>query len=376
MTETASAAAGLERGLARRAAMDLGLGIGSGLAGGAAGSLLGGIAAWILLPLGQDYVSLASVVTRVVIALGVIVAGAMLARYDRLPLKIGAGALVGAPVGVIFGGVSWVGVEWAMGLGAVAGLAGLVLGLTQIPALARREFNAYFLSPVAYVVATVFLFFFGLILYLNLSWPGAPASLAGPMGFITVFLLPIIAPVLTMRLLAEEKRSGTIEVLMTAPVRDWEVVTAKFLSALAAFAMILVPTLIHVLALYLVSEQGPAPGPLIGGYMGMILTEAVFLSLGLLASAMSRDQIVAAIVGFAFSFAVFLVGFVHGLDMSNNWFEVDSFARTFFEFISYGRHMEMFARGKIETRNIFFFLSLTVFVLFLTVRVVESRKWR
>ena len=79
---------------------------------------------------------------------------------------------------------------------------------------------------------------------------------------------------------------------------------------------------------------------------------------------------------FAFSFGVFLAGFINNIDVRNNWFEDESFGRKFFEFISYFRHFEMFGRGKIETRSIFFFLSLIVFVLFLTVRVVESRKWR
>ncbi len=377
MAEAASAVARSETPPGARAAMDFGLGVGAGLASGAIGAALGRVAAWGLLAFGQDYVSLGSVVTRVVIALGVIVAGVILARYDRLPLMIGAGAMVGGPVGVVFGGVAWSGLVWALALGAAFGGVGFLLGLTQIPPLARREFNAYFLSPVAYVVATIFLFVFGLVLYLNLAYAPRPsASLSDPIGWATIFLLPIVAPILTMRLLAEEKRSGTIEVLMTAPVRDWEVVAAKFAAALAVFGMILAPTLIHVLTLYLVSQRGPAPGPLIGGYLGIGLTAGVFLSLGLLASALSRDQIVAVIVGFALSLGVFIIGLVSQLDQYNNWFSDYPFARKFSEFISYGRHMDMFLQGKIETRSIFFFLSLIVFILFLTVRVVESRKWR
>ena len=373
----ATIAPALEGSSGRRTAIGLALGIGSGVASGAAGALLGGIAAWSLLGFGKDYVTLSSVVTRVMIALAIIIAGVMLARYDRLPLTIGAGALVGGPVGVVFGGVAWSGLGWALALGAGFGVLGFLLTCTQIPPLVRRELNAYFLSPVVYVVATIFLLIFGLMLYLSLSYAPRPvASLNGPMAVVTGILLPIMAPILTMRLLAEEKRSGTIEVLMTAPVRDWEVVTAKFLSALSAFGMILAPTLIHVLALYLVSQRGPAPGPLIGGYLGILLTAALFLSLGLLASALSRDQIVAAIIGFALALGVFLLGVVSQLDQYNDWFSEYPFARKFSEFVSYGRHMDLFLQGKIETRSVFFFVSLVVFILFLTVRLVESRKWR
>ncbi len=384
MGEAAAVVAGPDTTRLKRAAVDLGTAVGSGVAGGIAGTLVAWVPAFLLTFAGSDYASVGSAVARVLVAGAFIAAGIVLARMDRLPLVMGLGAVAGAAVGALFGPRSMEGFGALVGAfgpgvlwGAIAGVVGFGLAFTQVPALMRRELNSFFCSPIAYVVGTVFLSFFGLFYFLGLVNPGgAEASLSGPMGSLTFFLLPIIAPVLTMRLLAEEKRSGTIEVLMTAPVRDWEVVVAKFLAALTAFLVMLVPTLVHVLALYFVSERGPASAPLIGGYLGMSLTAALFLSLGILASALSRDQIVAAIVGFAFSFGVFLMSLFEYLAQVFGWFTGNEAARKLLENISYFRHFEGFGKGLIDSRSIIYFLSLTVFVLFLAVRAVESRKWR
>jgi ABC-2 type transport system permease protein len=384
MGEAAAVVAAPDTARLKRAAVDLGTAVGAGAAGGIAGTFVAWLPAFLLTFAGSDYASVGSAVARVLVAGAFIAAGIVLARLDRLPLVIGLGAVAGAAVGALFGpraiegfgtvvGAFGPGVLW----GIVAGAIGFGLSFTQIPPLMRRELNAFFCSPIAYVVGTVFLFFFGLFYFLGLVNPGgAEASLSGPMGTLTFFLMPIIAPVLTMRLLAEEKRSGTIEVLMTAPVRDWEVVVAKFLAALTAFLVMLVPTLVHVLALYFVSERGPASAPLIGSYLGMTFTAALFLSLGILASALSRDQIVAAIMGFAFSFGVFLMSVLEYLAQVFGWFTDNESARKLLENISYFRHFEGFGKGLIDSRGIIYFLSLIVFVLFLAVRAVESRKWR
>ncbi|MHC5055683.1 MAG: ABC transporter permease [Planctomycetota bacterium] len=384
MGEAAAVAAGSDGARLKRAAVEFGTAVGAGAAGGIAGTLVSWLPAFILLLAGSDYASVGSAVARVLVAGAFIAAGIVLARLDRLPLVVGLGAVAGAAVGALFGpramegfgsfvGAFGPGILW----GVIAGVVGFALAFTQIPPLMRRELNAFFCSPIVYVVGTVFLFFFGLFYFLSIASPrGGEASLSWSMGMLTFMILPIIAPVLTMRLLAEEKRSGTIEVLMTAPVRDWEVVVAKFLAALTAFVMMLVPTLVHVFALYLVSERGPASAPLIGGYLGMSLTAALFLSLGILASALSRDQIVAAIVGFAFSFCVFLMSVLEHLAREYQWFSENESMRKLLENISYARHSESFTQGLIDSRGLIYFLSLIVFVLFLTVRAVESRKWR
>ena len=368
---------------AARAPAKLVAALGSGAAAGVAGTLVAWAPSLALLALGHDYASLGSVAGRAVVAACFIGAGVALAYLDLLPLVVGAGALVGSAVGALFGpgeaagaGSLFAAFVPGVAAGLVAGLAGFALSLTQIPPLARREFNAYFCSPIAYVVGAVFLFLFGLFLYVSLNWGRREASLLDPMSFATVYLLPVVAPILAMRLMAEEKRSGTIEVLMTAPVRDWEVVAAKFLSSLATFGMMVAPTFIHVLALYFVSENGPATAPLVGSYLGLALSAALFLSLGLLASALARDQIVAAIVGFAFSFGFFFLSLIEKLAQGFGWFSENESARKLFEYVSSAQHLARLVEGRIDSRGIVYFLSVTVFVLFLTVRVVESRKWR
>jgi len=368
----------------KRAGIDLGTAVGSGLVGGIAGTLVSWLPAFILLYVGSDYASLGSAVARILVAGAFVAAGIVLARLDRLPLAMGLGVVVGAAVGALFGPRSCEGFGAFMGAfgpgivaGIVAGVVGFGLALTQVPALMRRELNAFFCSPIIYVVGTVLLFFFGLFYFLSIAGPGgAEASLTWTTAMLTYTILPIIAPILTMRLLAEEKHSGTIEVLMTAPVRDWEVVVSKFLAALAAFLVMLTPTLVHVLGLYLVSERGPALAPLIGGYLGMLLTAALFLSLGVLASALSRDQIIAAIVGFTFSFGVFLLGVLDNLAGQFQWFSDNESMRKLISNISYARHFRRFTQGVIDSGGVIFFVSLIVFVLFLAVRIVESRKWR
>jgi ABC-2 type transport system permease protein len=309
----------------------------------------------------------------VALALVFLAAGIYLAAEDLLPLTLGAGALAGAPIGAVFGSVSGIGFVWALVLGGALGVLGVALGFTQVPVLMRREFNAYFYSPIAYVVATVFLGLMGVFTYVWFAFQTDPeASLSWPMGMLTWLILPFLAPVLTMRLFAEELRTGTMEVLMTAPVKDWEVVVAKFLAALTAFAAMLVPTLVHVASLYLLSERGPDPAPLVGSYLGLLITAALFIALGVFASSLTRNQIIAAILGFVMSFGLFIMFWLREID----WVKNDETRRALVEFITYDTHFRKLSEGVLDTRGIVYIASLVVFILFLTVRIIESRKWR
>jgi ABC-2 type transport system permease protein len=362
-----------ERSLASRVSIQLGLGLGSGVGSSLVGAAAGWAIAWMMTFGGYGYTSFGSVALRVIVAIALVALGVALASLDRLPVAAGTGALIGGPVGIIFGSVSASGFGWAIILGVLAGILGAGLHFTQIPTLTRREINAYFYSPIAYVVATVFLILFGFIFWLYVSAQGeVEASLALPTFFVCHFVLPFLAPVLTMRLFAEEMRTGTIEVLMTAPVDDWEVVISKFIASLAAFSAMLLPTLAHVATLYLVSERGPAPAGLVGGYLGLILTAALFLAMGLLASSVTRNQIVAAILGFAMSFGLLLLSFVKGAQ----WVREHPLWEDLLQRITHDTHFGRFIEGAIDTRSIVYFVSLIVFILFLTVRMVESRKWR
>jgi len=367
----------------KRAGIDLGTAVGAGVAGGIAGTVVSWSLAFVLLLMGHDYASLGSAVARILVAGAFVAAGIVLARVDRLPLALGLGVVVGAAVGALFGPRSFEGFGGFLGAfgpgivaGIVAGVVGFGLALTQVPALMRRELGAYFYSPIAYVVATVFLGFFGFLSYSFMAQRGAEAWLTPPIMITAIWILPIIAPVMTMRLLSEEKRSGTIEALMTTPVRDWEVVTAKFLAALTLFLAMLVPTLVHVLTLYLVSETGPSVAQLVGGYTGFVLIAALYIALGVLASSMARDQIVAAIIAFSFSFGLFLLYALRGLIASSDAIADKEAAMKLADFVAPVSHLQNFVKGEIAATSVIYFISTVVFFLFLAVRIVESRKWR
>jgi ABC-2 type transport system permease protein len=177
-------------------------------------------------------------------------------------------------------------------------------------------------------------------------------------------------PVITMRLLAEEQRMGTIETLMTAPVTDVDVVLAKYFGALTFFVILWVPTLAYVFVLKAFSlESMPIDfGPILAGYLGAFLVGAFYISVGLFASSLTRNQIVAAIICFALICVAFFVGFTPYLARTE-------LLRDLGMYVSSVAHMIDFSRGAVDTRPIVFHLSGTVLMLFATIKVVEARKW-
>ena len=230
--------------------------------------------------------------------------------------------------------------------------------------IARRELAAFFVSPVAYVVGAAFLFITGLFFFFTVSLSGI-ATLAQVFSVVSIVLL-FVAPILTMRLLAEEARAGTLELLLTSPVRDWEVVTGKFLAALFFFLAMLVPTLYY---LALLAGYGNPDIPVtFSGYLGVILLGAMLLSFGMLTSALSANQIIAAVLGVTLSLAFWLaggLGAAFGGPLGN-----------IFTYLSVQEHFTDFLLGLITTTNIVYFLSVTVAALFLATRVLEMRRWR
>jgi ABC-2 type transport system permease protein len=229
--------------------------------------------------------------------------------------------------------------------------------------IAKREIAAFFISPIAYVVGAALLFMTGLFFVFTVVITGV-ATLAGVFEVTSIILL-FVAPILTMRLLSEEARSGTLELLLTAPVRDWEVVLGKFLAALLFFIAILVPTLYY---LFLLTRYGNPDIPVtFSGYLGIILLGAMLISFGMLTSAMSANQIVAAVLGIALSLAFWLAS---GL--------ANTFQGTLgklFEYLSVQEHFFAFILGLITSTNIIYFLSITAISLFLATRVLEVRRW-
>ena len=230
--------------------------------------------------------------------------------------------------------------------------------------IAKRELSAFFSSPIAYVVGAAFLFITGLFFYFTVAFDSV-ATLTQLFSVIAVVLL-FIAPVLTMRLLAEEARSGTLELLLTAPVRDWEVVIGKFVAAFLFFLTMLAPTLYY---LYLLSQYGLPDIPVtFAGYAGIVLLGAMLLSLGLLTSAMSANQIIAAVLGIALALAFWLVG---GVGSS-----VEGPVGNLLTYLGIQNHLADFLSGLVSTSNIVYFLSVTAAALFLATRVLEIRRWR
>jgi ABC-2 type transport system permease protein len=232
-------------------------------------------------------------------------------------------------------------------------------------AIMRKELRTYFASPLAYVVIAAFLAGAGLF-FAILIWAqqGATSSLDIVFTNMPVVLL-FLGPVLTMRLLAEEQKAGTVEVLLTSPVRDWEVVIGKYLASLVLFLIPVAITLLYPLALNRYTP--PDLGPIIGGYIGLILFGASFLAVGLFTSSLTQNQVVAALVAIILLLAMWLIAVFAG----NTRPPVSDILN----YVSIISHYNEFSQGLIDTRNIVYYLIVIVGSLFLTTRSLESRRW-
>lgn len=232
--------------------------------------------------------------------------------------------------------------------------------------IAKRELGSYFASPIAYVVSAVYLAviggLFGFILYYSRE-----ATLRYLFGHVIVILfLVLVTQALTMRLLAEEQRSGTLELLLTSPVRDWEVVLGKYLASLCVFLAMMLLTAYMPITLFRVGK--PDVGPLLSGYLGYVLLGAALLAIGLFASSLTQNQIVAAVVGIGITLLMWLVS---GLaDM------VGGVLKDIVEYLPLFAHYNDMMRGVIDTKDILYYVSVVLLFLFLSVRVLESRRWK
>ena len=231
--------------------------------------------------------------------------------------------------------------------------------------LLYRELLSQFCSPIAYVALSVFLllsgYFFAVILNATQE-----ASLRYSFGNFSVTLL-FLAPALTMRLLSEEKKSGMLEVLMTAPLTEWDVVSAKFFAGWALYLFILAPTALYWALLKMVGGQ-PDMGPMLTGYAGLVLMGAVFVAIGLFASSLTSNQIIAAVLSFVILLGFWVLGFATE-DTTSSMGKVLAYLSLF-------EHYDTFRRGILDTKDFIYYLSTTILFLFFTVRVLESRRWR
>jgi ABC-2 type transport system permease protein len=230
--------------------------------------------------------------------------------------------------------------------------------------ISKREIRTYFNSPVAYIVVTVFTAITGYLFFTQLfiEKQADMRSFFGVMPLLFMFMIPAI----TMRLLAEEKGSGTLELLITMPVRDWEVVLGKFLAALALLCAALGLTLVFAIT---VATLGPIDrGPTLGGYFGLVLMGGAYVSIGLMASSLTRNQIVAFIVSFAICFALYLFGRLTQF--------VPEALQPIISFLSIDGHFENISRGVIDSRDVIYYLSVMGVCLLIATTALESRKWK
>lgn len=253
-------------------------------------------------------------------------------------------------------------------------------GLLTVGAIARRELGAYFVSPIGYVVGAimaVLVAWSGYLPYLSAEQPVAMDQVY----YWTIFWMMIGVPIFTMRLLAEERRLGTLELMLTSPVRDWEVVVGKWLGALVFF--IAITAFVFVMAALLIIYQPTHQvvtvagiplsignldlGPVFTGYLGLVLAGGAFLAIGELCSSLTDNQVVAAFASVA-SLAVvfFLLGFFIG---QPPYGDIVNYAWAY-------NHWTSFGQGRLVVQDIVYFATLILAALFLTTRVLESRRWR
>lgn len=238
--------------------------------------------------------------------------------------------------------------------------------MQRVTALTQRELAATFLSPVAYVVAAVFLVTTGYLFMEGTIQPGGEATIRALLES-TAWVLVFAVPLLTMRSLADEYASGTIETLMTAPVSDVEVVIGKFIGVLAFFVALLLTTIVHVGILFYYGANDV--GVVLYGYLGLLLLGALYVAVGLFASSLTRYQLVAALIGIAVLSTFTLVVDSFAAWQGGAWRVVLGYVNILYQF-------QDFAKGIFDTKAIVFFLSGTLLFLFLTVKVLESKRWR
>ena len=248
--------------------------------------------------------------------------------------------------------------------------------------ICRKELQSYFRSPIAYTVIALwaliggFFFYFGLSFFVQRSMESAMSGQSFPMNInewivrtllsnvnvVALFLIPMI----TMRLFAEEKRSGTIELLMTSPINDLEIVLGKWLAAVGLYSVMLLVSLLHMAILFRYGQ--PDWRPLAVGYFGLLLQGACLLAIGTFVSTCTSNQIVAGAIGFAISLLLFVLNWVSEFG--------SSVSERVIGYLSVQAHFESFSKGVIDSKDIVFYVTMIVLGLFLTTRSLESVRWR
>lgn len=255
--------------------------------------------------------------------------------------------------------------------------------MTNIWSIAKKEIRSYFSSPVAYVVLFAFILIYGYFLYNLVMWFNLQAMqmaqnpyyaqqininemVFSPLFHNMVLILILLVPLLTMRLLAEEKKNGTDELLYTSPLSVGQIVLGKYLAALFMLAVML--GLTALLSSFAFAFGNPEFAPWLTGYLGLFLLGAAALAIGLFFSALTENQIVAAILTFLTLLLLLVLNWLSQIG-SGSWQSVVGY-------LSFSQHFEDMARGTLAVKDIVYFLSLSAFGLFLAHSVLQSRRWR
>jgi len=236
--------------------------------------------------------------------------------------------------------------------------------MNKIWAIAKRELKSYFVSPIAYIVIIVFLLFSAFIFnfIILIRYPLAEIrSLVYNMAFIFLF----ISPMLTMRLISEEKKLGTIELLYTSPITLTNIVVGKYLSSILLFFVMFL--LILQYPIFILISGTPDIGPMLSALFGFILISATYLAIGTFASSLTENQLVAAIIGLGFLLLFWLIGIIGD--------NIGGSVGNFVSSLSLIKHFDDFVRGVIDLGNIFYYLAMIFFFLFITVRRLEWKRW-
>jgi ABC-2 type transport system permease protein len=254
--------------------------------------------------------------------------------------------------------------------------------IRNVMAIAGKELRSYFGSPVAWVLMGFFAFVFGYFFNVYLDYFVRSATQGGQFGpppttnvnndmirpllGNTSVLILFLLPAITMRTYSEEKRSGTIELLLTSPLTDLEITLGKFLGAVGLYMGLLAVTVVYVAVLF--GLGNPEWKPLIGAYMGLALLGSCFISLGLFVSSTTKNQVVAGFVTFVLALMFWII----------NWFAESAGPQVgaVLNYLSVTQHLEDFSKGVVDTKHLVFYLSFIVFGLFLTLKSVDSERWR
>jgi len=234
----------------------------------------------------------------------------------------------------------------------------------------KKEFRQYFDSPIAYIFITVFLVINSWLFFRSFFLVNQASS--RPLFFLIPWVFLFFVPAITMRLWSEERKAGTIEVLMTLPMKDWEVVLGKYWASLVFLILSLVLTFTLPLTVWLLSANGLRPdvGPVLTSYLGAIFLGGAFLAIGLWVSSLTENQIVAFIIAIAVSFVLMIAG-----ERLVTMY-LPSAMVSIVEYVGLNKHFQSIERGVLDTRDLVYYLSVIGFFLYLTIRSVESRKWQ